>query len=398
MEIVNAEPAEAGYSSFETSTTPGMIAGNVSSNRVAGGFRGQYAYRLGTSPNIITKNGLNASREYMVEYWSSSGNVTVVNQAGTAATLLPVGTAKNGWTRYRHKLPTGTTSITLSAANIIIDDVVIAPEQSVWSTAVYANHAGVLLAKEDDKGQIGKVEYDGYYRPSVVKDESNNIVQQFQYNYGTSIAPIAAPATTLYYNQVQTRVVSKNNGCPVDAEPLPLTYTVPYGRYAAVTLAGANALAVAELDAEAQAYANTVGKCVYYNDASTSNYSKNDCGPNAGVSVCNTNPNPRFNSFITYTIPAKYLYTETNKADANAQALAIRNTQGQAQANSQCWCSCGGEGKKMINGICETGTRINSGNTLLSSGMWECTYYYEFSDFSVSQFYYSIGSSPCPVY
>lgn len=396
LEIVNAEPTEIGYSSFETINTPGFIAANLSNNRIAGGFRGQYAFRLGT--NAITKNGLNATKVYLVEYWSTGGNVTIVNQAGVSATLLPIGTANNGWIKYRHKLPPGTTGITLSAANIVIDDVLIAPEQCVWSTAVYANHAGILLAKEDDKGQIGKVAYDGYYRPVVVKDESNNILKQFQYNYGSSIAPITAPATSLYYNQVQTRVVSKNNGCPVDAVPLPLTYTVPYGRYAAVTLAAANALAVADLDAEAQAFANAVGKCVYYNNASTGNYSKNDCSPSSGVPVCNTNPNPAFNSFITYTIPANYLYTETSKADANSQALSIRNVQGQAQANSQCWCSCNGEGKKMVNGLCETGTRINSGNTLLSSGMWECTYYYEFSDFSVSQFYYSISSSPCPIY
>lgn len=49
--------------------------------------------------------------------------------------------------------------------------------------------------------------------------------------------------------------------------------------------------------------------------------------------------------------------------------------------------NCTGNDKKCINGVCETGVRVNTGSVRLTSTTWRCYYHYVFSDASTSPTY-----------
>jgi hypothetical protein len=68
--------------------------------------------------------------------------------------------------------------------------------------------------------------------------------------------------TINYYNAMAWGVYTKND-CPVGYVGTPVTYTVPAGKYVSIiSQADANAMALAERDANGQAYANLHGSCV----------------------------------------------------------------------------------------------------------------------------------------
>lgn len=56
--------------------------------------------------------------------------------------------------------------------------------------------------------------------------------------------------------------------------------------------------------------------------------------------------------------------------------------------------SCSGADKKIINGICETGRRVNF-KTVKSGIRWYCYFNYEFSDGSVNGPYSETNTAPC---
>lgn len=60
--------------------------------------------------------------------------------------------------------------------------------------------------------------------------------------------------------------------------------------------------------------------------------------------------------------------------------------------------NCTGNDKKCVNCVCETGTRINVSSVYnRSTGQYTCTYYYSWSDGSVSGYYTETTSSPCSI-
>lgn len=60
--------------------------------------------------------------------------------------------------------------------------------------------------------------------------------------------------------------------------------------------------------------------------------------------------------------------------------------------------NCWREGKKCVNCVCETGTRVNVSSVYnAQTGLYTCTYYYYWSDNSQSQNYTEQNSSPCQV-
>lgn len=58
--------------------------------------------------------------------------------------------------------------------------------------------------------------------------------------------------------------------------------------------------------------------------------------------------------------------------------------------------NCTGNDKKCINGICETGIRINI-SSVYFRGKWTCTYKYVWSDGSESPLYTEVTTTPCPL-
>lgn len=140
-------------------------------------------------------------------------------------------------------------------------------------------------------------------------------------------------------------------------------------------------------------YMGQLDSCnVYYNAAVSQSFTRNNCGGDStGGSV-------------NYTIPAgKYSGYTQDDADAKAQAEVTAFAQAYANANGTCTyiCSignCWAENQKCIGNTCELGVKVYTSSILLESGLYECTYHYEWSDSSWSVNYVEYNTGHCPVF
>ncbi len=127
---------------------------------------------------------------------------------------------------------------------------------------------------------------------------------------------------------------------------------------------------------------------VYYNQQLSKSFIKNNCPPGY------------ISTPVNYIVPAGKYTSKISQADADAQAQADINSNGQIYANTigSCFAGCAiikcvGEGKKCINGICETGKIIVTDSWF--GKVWNCTYHYKWSDGSISQDYQSSDPLIC---
>lgn len=125
---------------------------------------------------------------------------------------------------------------------------------------------------------------------------------------------------------------------------------------------------------------------LYKNQIKSREFRKNNCG-SSGVG-----------SFVTYVVEEGRYTSRIGIDDANNQALADIELNGQIYANQRGICICDGDGpaKKMIDGRCETGRRVNTSSVKVGSN-YRCTYHYEWSDGSMSKDYSETSTRNCPV-
>jgi hypothetical protein len=392
-EVLNANAGRVAYSSFETDGTGEWTTiTNISANRITGGVTGKYSYNLITG-NSITKSGLVTSRQYKVSYSSASGAVTVTPDAGIATSVT--GPVHGSWTYYEHVLPANTSAVTLTAVAKNIDELRLYPADAFMTTVAYDPRVGII-SQSSANNEIANFEYDGLGRLVNAKDEDANIVKNFKYKFGTDLSSITPSAQTLFYSALKQGAFTKQ-GCPAGAEGTVVNYIVPYGKYTALDQVSADAKAQADVTANGQTYANANGQCLYWNVLKSQLFSKNNCLPEQGGSKCSNTGPIQQQGKIAYTVPAHTYSSPVDLITANNSALADIAANGQNYANTYCWCSCGGIGQKVVNGICETGVRYNSSTTFMGNGIWQCTYYYLFSDNSVSPFYTEQNTTPCQI-
>ena len=345
-----------------------------------GGIAGQNSYTL-TSGSLSVTN-LSAAKQYIVSYWIHSGSISVSTNTGSATGIS--GTSINGWTYYEHLLPASSTQVTLTSGSANIDELRLFPKDALMTTYTYNPLVGITSQCTPDN-KFAFYEYDGLTRLVNIKDQYGNILKNYKYNYGLGAA-LNASSQTLFYSSSQQGSFTAAVTCATGSYPQTITYIVPFAKYiSSISQVDANNKALADLNQNGQAYANSL-PCLYYNVAMSARFFKNNCSATQGGG-----------SRVIYTVPAGTYKSAISQTDANAQASADIAANGQAYANATGTCSCGLEGQKIVNGVCETGTRYNSSTTVQSNGSWLCTYYYGFSDGSVSQFYSVIGTSPCPI-
>jgi hypothetical protein len=389
-EVVNADAASVAFTSFENFGTGGnwQITGLIA-NTITGGISGNSSFNV-TSTSPISKGGLSVSRQYIISYWSKSGAVAVSTNIGAASAVS--GLNYNGWFYYEHILPVNSTSVTLSAATPInIDELRLYPKGALMTTTTYNPLVGVV-AQCSINNQFLYYEYDGLNRLLNVKDRDGNIVQNYKYNYGLG-TPLTPSTQSLFYNNQKQGNYTKS-GCPAGTEPTTENYVVQYGKYvSSISQPDADNKATSDVTANGQAYAQNIGKCLYWNTQQSAFFSKNNCLPADGGSKCG--PNIR-DVQIAYIVPAHTYSSEVNLTAANQLALNDIAANGQNYANFYCTCSCTGVGYTSINGICEFGTRYNSSTVQQANGTWKCNFYYVFSNGSVIE-YSEINSTPCPI-
>jgi hypothetical protein len=209
---------------------------------------GKVAYTLNGSNNI-TKTGLNTATTYTVSYWTKNAGAFAIS--GTIANYPISGRSLNGWTYYEHKI-TGQSTVTISGSGSI-DELRLYPEKALMTSYTYAPLIG-MTTQCDANNRISYYEYDAFNRLSLIRDQDNNILKKFCYNYagqqidcnGNSTAPnwqiiagsaqcIPCPANNNYntgeqqhqekdlnsysstYNQIRTVNEGPNANCSVEA-------------------------------------------------------------------------------------------------------------------------------------------------------------------------------------
>jgi hypothetical protein len=245
-QVVNGGNTAIAYTSFETSETGGWSGISAVGTTLSGSLTGMRAW---TQTNFnISKSGLSNSTSYVVSFWSK-GVAFQVN--GVAATA---GRSVNGWTFYSRKVTPTTGSISVTGSGTI-DELRLYPATGQMTSYTYEPLAGVSTAA-DPNNRIVFYEYDELQRPILIRDQERNIVKKFSYNYfGVTEYP------SIFYNTAQT-VQKYKQGCTSCQIGSLVSYTVPANTYLSTeSQTTANNLASAEANANAQAYANSVGTC-----------------------------------------------------------------------------------------------------------------------------------------
>lgn len=346
---LNAGKSEVAYTSFET-TSNGRWAG--SSLRVTGGIMGIRAYNLANA--ALTVSGLPSGKEYIVSYWSN-GAAAAVN--GVAATQGPL---KQGWRYYQHILPATTTSVSVSGT-MQIDELRLHPRQASMSTFAYQPISGVTEIASPNG--ITQFEYDGFDQLQLIRDLDGNIVKQAAYVYeGFN------HTTAIWLNNGTTRCK------PCAANP---TYNDVILQQEQTDMNPRSTTFGTKRWVDAGTSTSCSSNATWQNTATATRCKKNGSNQNTGeIEQEQKDMNPCSTTYNTL----RWIVVGTNLTTCPLPPV------------------CNGNDKKIINGICETGNRVNTASVgVIVNGQtrYKCTFHYEWSDCSKSVNYEEIMVSPC---
>ncbi|HLO81347.1 MAG TPA: DUF5977 domain-containing protein [Chitinophagaceae bacterium] len=246
-EVKNASQADISYTSFEAQNQGNWSYSGVSITN-GSAPTGRRVYHLPSGS--ITRTGLYAPTTYVLSYWNNAGSAYSIS--GTVGGVR-TGRTRNGWTYYEHKI-SGQASVTISGSGLI-DELRMYPEKAQMTTMTYEPLIGVSSVC-DVNSKILYYEYDELGRLILIRDQDRNIVKKVCYNYWQQ-----AENCNVYYNTLQSGTFTKNN-CSAGATGSAVTYSVPQGTYSStISPTDANNKAIADVNANGQAYANALGTC-----------------------------------------------------------------------------------------------------------------------------------------
>ncbi|MHA4808474.1 DUF5977 domain-containing protein [Flavitalea flava] len=376
--VANTTSDQIAYTSFEGDGSGNWTIGSVLRNATA--VTGKRSYTL--SNGGISKAGLTAAQIYVVSYWTTNGSAYMITgtQSGypiQGRTSVVKGTS---WTYFEHRI-TGQTSVSLTGSGSI-DEIRLYPLTAQMISYSYSPLIG-MISQCDVTNRITYYEYDSLARLLRIRDMDNNILKQYEYQY-------QKPA--IYLSAAQSGSFTRSN-CATGAIPSNVLYTVAAGGYtSAISQADADAKALAMVNLNGPAYANSNGTCTFYNTAQSGNFTRTNCAtggspstvtytiaagaynslvdqPTAnqlaanalaagGPAFANSNGTCTFyntvqggsytrnncgtggvGSSITYTVPANTYSSLITQGDADQKALTAANTTGQANANASGTCT-----------------------------------------------------------
>lgn len=242
----NASISDVAYTSFENDTRGHWSYTGVPQFEIAP--TGLKAYNV--SNGAITKTGLNAGKTYIISYWTK--NTSAFNITGTVSGYPIYRVAIDGYRYVEHKV-TGVASVSISGTGFI-DELRLYPDKSECVSYVYNPLVGII-STADKNSDPQRYIYDELGRLILIKDVHGNIIKQNCYSYFGEANPC-----TILSNQQQSLTFTKN--CSSGYSGSTVNYSVPAGLFYASSQADANALAMAEVTAYGQAYANANGTCV----------------------------------------------------------------------------------------------------------------------------------------
>jgi hypothetical protein len=329
----NCDSADIAFTGFETNYNGNWnVAGSA---RVSGSsVTGKQSYSL--SSGNVTRSGLNAAKTYIVSYWSLTAAATVNSAAATA------GNVKRGWHYYEHKLPAATTSVTISGS-VTIDELRLYPSDAQMNTYAFDPMVG-MTASVTPNSAVTYYEYDGVGKLRFIRDADNNITKAAKYFYtvygkdsaiwrsaggNTRYKPCPANAS------FNTNIFQKQQ---IDINPNSSTFGV---------LQWSAGDTCKTCDITAWQDTGAVVRCVKDANNNNTGYQEKE---QKDMNPCS----------------ATYSQIRWVSIGINTTACPIPPP------------PCTGADKRMINGVCVTGQRVNTGSGWNASmGKFACTYHYE---------------------
>ncbi len=227
-EVKNAKVNDIYYEGFEDGK------GNTGYNDSK---TGHYCY-LGPYSKSLT--GLD-NVKYHLTYWQKSGSVWTLDTATVTVTA-------------------NTYAFSVGSSTTEVDDIRFYPVGALMTTYTYDPLIGVT-STTDVKGEITYYQYDSMQRLANIRDQNNNIVKSFCYNYAgqTTDCFINLPS----YSSVARDSIFYRNNCGTGYTGSAVHYILAAGAFTSnVSPADANNQAKNDVIANAQNYANLNGTCI----------------------------------------------------------------------------------------------------------------------------------------
>jgi hypothetical protein len=204
-EATNAAQSDLAFTSFEADATGNWeFAG---SPIVSAAFTGRKSYAV--SAGAIGKTNLTIGMSYVLSYWSKSGTCIITN---VSANIIETGKSINGWTFYKHIITPNNTSISVSG-NVVIDELRLYPKNARMATVTYDPLIGVT-SQTDENDQTIFYEYDNFNRLLAIRDEEQNILRRYEYEYAKP-APGSSCGSNCIVMQMQTLKGTQTISYPV---------------------------------------------------------------------------------------------------------------------------------------------------------------------------------------
>lgn len=232
-----------------------------------------------------------------------------------------------------------------------------------------------ITSETSVNNRITYYEYDGFNRLHLVKDDENNILKRICYNYFGEVEDCGIEVNTspqwLPTGATRCEPCAANNNYTTanrqreekDNNPNSPSYNL--SRW--VLDEGVGSLCIISADWQ---YTVTAIRC-----------KKNGSNQNTGEQEReqrDMNPCSSTYNQLRWVVTG----TNTSACPIVTQPCTFSN--------------CNGQGKKCVNGVCETGIKVYTGSTQ-SGGQYECTFHYEWSDGTWSRDYLEFSNFPCPI-
>jgi hypothetical protein len=198
----------------------------------------------------ITKTGLNTALYYVVSYWTR--NVSAFSITGTQSGFPIAGRSINGWNYFEHKI-FGQSQVTISGSGLV-DEIRLYPAGALMTTMTYIPAVGIR-SQCDANNRISYYEYDEFNRLILIRDQDINVIKKVCYNYNGQ-----TENCNIHYNTPQSGNFTR--ACTGGETGSTVTYTIPANTYSStISPTDANNKAIADVQANGQAYANATGTC-----------------------------------------------------------------------------------------------------------------------------------------
>lgn len=140
-----------------------------------------------TAYTSIIKNSLPVG-QYTLSYWKRSGdpNVTITVTNGSLSSTTATGRIVDGWQLISNNIniTSANGSISIAGSNLI-DELRLLPAKAIMRTVNY-NTYGQKVDETDANHVTTYFEYDTHHRPSVVRDDNRNIIQNKNYGFANN--------------------------------------------------------------------------------------------------------------------------------------------------------------------------------------------------------------------